>query len=169
MPGAKLIPLPDLNDRMTEIDADKPTIVYCAIGGRSRVAAQMLAGKGFKEVFNLSGGIKAWNSEKAFGPQELGLELFSAKESPEETLIVAYSLEEGLREFYLSMVPKVKNENARQLFEKLSLIEVKHQDRIYDEYKKIRSYNIRSAKVEIFVSCLRSARHRNFYEGAETP
>ena len=43
IPGAKLIPLPDLNDRMTELDADKPTIVYCAIGGRSRMAAQMLA------------------------------------------------------------------------------------------------------------------------------
>jgi rhodanese-related sulfurtransferase/rubrerythrin len=137
IPGAKLIPLPDLNDRLTEIDADKPTIVYCAIGGRSRVAAQMLAGKGFREVFNLSGGIKAWNSEKAFGPQESGLELFSGRESPEETLIVAYSLEEGLREFYQSMAAQVKNENARQLFEKLSLIEVKHQDRIFDEYKEI--------------------------------
>ena len=137
IPGAKLIPLPDLNDRVTEIDADKPTIVYCAIGGRSRVAAQMLAGKGFKEVFNLTGGIKAWNSGKAIGNEELGLTLFSGKESPEETLIVAYSLEEGLREFYLSLAPKVKNEDARRLFEKLSNIEVKHQDRIFDEYIKI--------------------------------
>jgi sulfur-carrier protein adenylyltransferase/sulfurtransferase len=42
-----------------EIDAQKPTLVYFAIGGRSRVAAQMLAGKGFQEVYNLSGGIKA--------------------------------------------------------------------------------------------------------------
>ncbi len=37
--GAKLIPLGDLGDRLNEIDSDKPTIVYCAIGGRSRVAA----------------------------------------------------------------------------------------------------------------------------------
>ena len=28
IPGAKLIPLPDLNDRMAEIDNSKPTIVY---------------------------------------------------------------------------------------------------------------------------------------------
>ena len=140
--GAKLIPLPDLNDRITEIDADKPTIVYCAIGGRSRVAAQMLAGKGFREVFNLSGGIKAWNSEKAVGQEDLGLTQFSGNESPEETLIVAYSLEGGLREFYLSMVPKVKSEHASQLFEKLSAIEVKHQDRIFDEYIKITGSSI---------------------------
>lgn len=137
IPGAKLIPLPDLGQRIGEIDADKPALVYCAIGGRSRVAAQMLAGKGFKEVINLSGGIKAWKSEKAVGREELGLDLFSGKESPQETLIVAYSLEEGLREFYVSMVSKVKDENARKLFELLSEIEVKHQDRILSEYENI--------------------------------
>lgn len=137
IPGAKLIPLPDLNDRMTELNAAQPTIVYCAIGGRSRVAAQMLAGKGFREVYNLTGGIKAWNSEKALGQEDLGLSLFSGAESPEETLIVAYSLEAGLREFYQSMAPSVKNESARQLFEKLATIELKHQDRIFEEYLKI--------------------------------
>ncbi len=39
IPGAKLIPMPDLNERLNEIDLDKPTIVYCAVGGRSRVGA----------------------------------------------------------------------------------------------------------------------------------
>ena len=137
LPGAKLIPLAELGARLPELDPEKPAIVYCAIGGRSRVASQVLAGKGFKEVFNLSGGIKAWNSEKAVGPEELGLELFSGKESPEETLVVAYGLEEGLRRFYESMAPRVTNENARQLFARLSTIEVKHQDRIFSEYLRI--------------------------------
>jgi rhodanese-related sulfurtransferase/rubrerythrin len=137
LPGAKLIPLPELGARLSELDADKPTVVYCAIGGRSRVAAQVLAAKGFREVLNLSGGIKAWNSQKAVGPEDLGLSLFSGKESPEETLLAAYSLEEGLREFYLSMEAQVKAENARRLFDKLSAIEVKHQDRIFNEYLRI--------------------------------
>ncbi len=137
LPGAKLIPLPELGARLAELDADKPTVVYCAIGGRSRVAAQVLAAKGFKEVMNLSGGIKAWNSQKAVGPEDLGLSLFSGKESPEETLLTAYSLEEGLREFYLSMAAQVKDENVRRLFGKLSGIEVKHQDRIFNEYLRI--------------------------------
>ncbi len=137
IPGAKLIPLPNLGDRITEIDAGRPTIVYCAIGGRSRVAAQMLVAKGFAEVMNLTGGIKAWKSEKAIGLEEQGLDLFSGKESPEETLMVAYSLEEGLREFYVSMASRVKDENARKLFETLSTIEVKHQDRIFKEYLKV--------------------------------
>ncbi len=137
LPGAKLIPLPELGARLTELDADKPTMVYCAIGGRSRIAAQVLAAKGFREVMNLSGGIKAWNSQKAVGPEDQGLSLFSGRESPEETLLTAYSLEEGLREFYLAMAGRVKADNARRLFEKLATIEVKHQDRIFNEYRRL--------------------------------
>jgi rhodanese-related sulfurtransferase/rubrerythrin len=137
IPGAKLIPLPELNERLTELDFDKPVIVYCAVGGRSRVAAQMLAGKGVREVFNLSGGIKAWDSKTAVGPEDRGLNLFSGRESPEETLRVAYSLEEGLREFYLSMTSRVRDEEAGRLFKKLSAIEVKHQERIFEEYLRL--------------------------------
>lgn len=142
IPGAKLIPLADLGSRIDELAVGKPTIVYCAIGGRSRVAAQMLAGKGFKEIYNLSGGIKAWHSGAAFGPEDLGIDLFSGSESPEEALIVAYSLEEGLRDFYLSMVDKVTDEKSSRLFKKLAEIEMKHQDRIFSEYLEISGTSI---------------------------
>jgi rhodanese-related sulfurtransferase/rubrerythrin len=137
IPGSKLIPLPDLDRRLDEIDPGKTALVYCAIGGRSRVASQLLAGKGFDNIIDLSGGFKAWKGEAAYGGVDLGLELFSGNESPEHTLAVAYSLEEGLREFYISMAIKVENHAAKALFEKLSGIEVKHQNRIYDEYEKI--------------------------------
>ncbi len=137
IPGAKLIPLPNINERLDEIDSNKATVVYCAIGGRSRVAAQMMAGKGFSNVYNLTGGFKAWTSKAAFGTEELGLELFSGTESVEKTLEVAYSLEEGLRDFYLSMLPKVNNKDAKNLFQKLSDIEIIHQERIFKEYIKI--------------------------------
>ena len=102
----------------------------------------MLAGKGFKDVINVAGGIKAWNSNKAVGTEDLGLDLFTGDETPEETLVVAYSLEEGLREFYVSMVAEVKNDETRQLFEKLSTIEVKHQERILDEYGRVSGTSI---------------------------
>jgi rhodanese-related sulfurtransferase/rubrerythrin len=137
IPGAKLIPLPDITVRLDEINSDKATMVYCAIGGRSRVAAQMLAGKGFSNVYNLSGGFKAWKGAAAYGTEELGLELFTGTESIENTLIVAYSLEQGLRDFYLSMLSKVNNRDAKNLFQKLSEIEVIHQERIFNEYLKM--------------------------------
>jgi rhodanese-related sulfurtransferase/rubrerythrin len=137
IPGAKLIPLPDLTERLHEIASKKTTVVYCAIGGRSRVAAQMLAGKGFKDVYNLSGGFKAWDGETALLGEEKGLDLFTGNESPEETLLVAYSLEAGLRDYYLTMIDKVKNTETKKLFEQLSEIETKHQERIFEEYGRI--------------------------------
>jgi rhodanese-related sulfurtransferase/rubrerythrin len=148
IPGAKLIPLPDLNKRINEIDPDKTTIVYCAIGGRSRVAAQMLAGKGFKKVINLAGGIKAWKSSEAVGSEDQGLDLLTGKETPQETLIVAYSLEAGLKEFYESMIPEVRNNNARKLFQNLSSIEVKHQARLFAEYVKISGSDVNQDEFE---------------------
>jgi hypothetical protein len=49
----------------------------------------MLAGKGFKEVLNLSGGFKAWKSKAAIGPEDQGLELFSGMESPAKALVIS--------------------------------------------------------------------------------
>lgn len=83
---------------------------------------------------NMAGGIRAWENPVAMGPEEQGLALFDGTESPENTLSIAYSLEAGLRDFYLSMTEKVQTMAVRDLFKKLSDIEIKHQDRIFDEY-----------------------------------
>ncbi len=97
----------------------------------------MLSGKGFTNVYNLSGGIKAWNNEIAVGPQDLGMELFSGNETAAETIVVGYGLEEGLREFYLSMTEKVAEEEAKKLFSKLADIEILHQDYLLALYKDV--------------------------------
>lgn len=146
LPGAKLIPLPELTTRLSELDPSQPTLVYCAIGGRSRIAAQMLSGKGWDAVYNLSGGIKAWKGEKAVGPEDVGMHLFSGSESAEQTLITAYALEEGLRAFYEQMTGRVKSAEAARLFGLLAGIEVKHQDRIYAEYLKAAGSTISRAE-----------------------
>ncbi|HBI14465.1 MAG TPA: sulfurtransferase [Desulfobulbaceae bacterium] len=146
--GAKLIPLPELQGRMDEIDKDKQTIVYCAIGGRSRVAAQMLAGNNFQKVFNLSGGFKAWQGNAAVGPEDQGLTLFSGHESAEEILVVAYSLEKGLHEFYLRMLPLAKGKPVAELFRKLAAIEVIHQNRILEEYRRITGTSVKAAQFD---------------------
>jgi rubrerythrin len=108
----------------------------------------MLTGKGFAKVYNLSGGIRAWNSETAFGGEEQGLEYFKGDESADQTLVVAYSLEEGLRDFYMSMIPKVQTNDAKDLFKALSEIEVKHQDRIFMEYTRITKKSITREEFE---------------------
>lgn len=137
IPGARLMPLAELGERSTELDPARPTLVYCAIGGRSRVAAQMLAGKGFSHVINMAGGIKAWTSGQAVGPEDSGLELFSGRESLPEVLTVAYALESGLLEFYSSMAERIDQDRVKRLFEKLAAIEIKHQQRIVDQYRQV--------------------------------
>ena len=97
----------------------------------------MLSGKGFDNVINMKGGIKAWDGHVAVGSEERGLELLTGKESMEETLVVAYSLEAGLRDFYLSMIEKVTQSDIQNLFQKLAAIETLHQDRIFEEYLQV--------------------------------
>ena len=67
----------------------------------------------------------------------MGLELLTGKESIEETLVAAYSLETGLRDFYLSMIEKVRQDDIKHLFQKLAEIELVHQDRIFNEYLRV--------------------------------
>lgn len=111
----------------------------------------MLAGKGFKKVFNVAGGIKAWRAKTAIGPQDLGMDLFSGKEEPLDVLKVAYSLEQGLYEFYISMGKEAKNEKVKDLFSKLSEIEVKHQMSIYTAYNDINDEELRKGEFEKMV------------------
>lgn len=111
----------------------------------------MLAGNGFKKVFNVSGGIKAWESEIAVGPQDLGLDLFSGKEDPEAVLKIAYSLEQGLRDFYLIMEKEASLSRVKDLFLKLSDIEVKHQMSIYLAYNDIHGADVGKDEFEKMV------------------
>ena len=59
VPGAQLIPLPELVARVDEVPAGDPLYVICAVGGRSQKACEHLAGTG-RTVANVAGGTKAW-------------------------------------------------------------------------------------------------------------
>ena len=58
--GARLIPLGELDERLGEIPADRPVVVYCRSGQRSLTAAHRLARAGRGPVANLRGGLVAW-------------------------------------------------------------------------------------------------------------
>lgn len=105
----------------------------------------MMAGKGFKRIYNLSGGIKAWNSEIAIGSPELGLELFNGAESAEQTIIIGYGLEQGLREFYLDMQHNVDAKEAKDLFQMLADIEILHQKQLLELYTQVTGTSISEA------------------------
>jgi hydroxyacylglutathione hydrolase len=58
--GATGIPLAVLLDRLDGLDQTAPTIVYCASGYRSAVAASLLRAHGFAHVADIFGGYDAW-------------------------------------------------------------------------------------------------------------
>lgn len=60
IPGAVNIPVGQLPDRLAELDSHAPTVVYCAGGYRSSVAASMLRRNGFADVSDILGGFGAW-------------------------------------------------------------------------------------------------------------
>ncbi len=63
IPGAKLIPLGVVADRVSELDSADEIIVNCHFGGRSAKACDLLQKIGFKKVKNLAGGIDAWSQD----------------------------------------------------------------------------------------------------------
>jgi rhodanese-related sulfurtransferase len=59
VPGATLVPLATVPDRLTEFPSGRTVYVVCASGGRSRRAAEYLRANGIDAV-NVAGGTKAW-------------------------------------------------------------------------------------------------------------
>lgn len=60
IPDAISIPVGQLPARLGELDPAKPTVVYCAGGYRSSVAASLLRQNGFSDVSDILGGFGAW-------------------------------------------------------------------------------------------------------------
>ena len=62
IPGAKHVPLAELNERTGEIAQDRPVVLYCRGGNRSTMAAEALTAAGY-DAAKLTGGIVGWEEE----------------------------------------------------------------------------------------------------------
>jgi rhodanese-related sulfurtransferase len=60
-PGARWIPLHELDTRSEEIPRDRTVVTLCHVGQRSAVAADFLRRHGWPRVLNLAGGLDAWS------------------------------------------------------------------------------------------------------------
>ena len=60
IPGATLVPLGQIPNRLNEIPKDKTVIAVCRSGNRSLQATNFLRQQGFENVHNMAGGMKAW-------------------------------------------------------------------------------------------------------------
>lgn len=62
VPGAELVPLATLQTAAAGWRRDEPLLVICRSGGRSARGATVLAGLGFRQIFNLTGGMLGWDA-----------------------------------------------------------------------------------------------------------
>jgi len=65
LPNSRHLPLSQLDKRSHELEKyrQRPLILICETGARSQRAGAQLRKKGFEKIYNLSGGVSAW--EKA--------------------------------------------------------------------------------------------------------
>ena len=63
IPEAELITLDTLPDRIEELPKDQTLVIVCRSGNRSAQATSFLKNNGFEEVYNMAGGMIAWNEE----------------------------------------------------------------------------------------------------------
>jgi len=66
IPGAINIPVEgpnELKNDYTELPKDRPIVIYCRTGRRSVNAAELLASKGYDQLYNVEGGITRWTSQ----------------------------------------------------------------------------------------------------------
>lgn len=61
IPGATLMVLDTLPDLVDKVDKDKTVVFVCRSGGRSARAAAYFQSLGYKNVFNLKGGMLLWS------------------------------------------------------------------------------------------------------------
>jgi molybdopterin/thiamine biosynthesis adenylyltransferase/rhodanese-related sulfurtransferase len=61
--GARLVPLSTFPGAIKELDPSREIVVQCKVGGRSARAADALLAAGFRNVWNLAGGITRWSDE----------------------------------------------------------------------------------------------------------
>lgn len=64
IPGYQMINMlaPDFESQIRKLDKSKTYLVYCRSGSRSGQACNIMADMGFEHLYNLIGGISAWNN-----------------------------------------------------------------------------------------------------------
>ena len=133
LPGAVLIPLGELPQRHEELSKEKPVIVYCRSGVRSKSGCQILNMAGYSHVFNMRGGILAWDGVDSSGSEDAGLEYF-VRGDFETTYAIAYQMESGLKQFYLSLMDKAESEEEKDMLQQLARLEDGHMAKLANKH-----------------------------------
>jgi sulfur-carrier protein adenylyltransferase/sulfurtransferase len=137
IPGANLLPLPELEKKLSDLPGDRDLIFYCHSGARSRAAAtlaadgQVTAG----QVYNLVGGISAWEGNILIDAPRLAV--FEGATTPADTLRLAMDLEKGALRFYAHLSEALEDSPVAETVGRLGQAERAHARTVYGFWKDL--------------------------------
>ncbi len=136
IPGAKLIPLGELPQRVSELATGVDLIFYCRSGKRSRMAAFITADSDIeaRNIYTVEGGILAWDGKPVEDFPRL--RLFDKAANPEEILKLAMELEKGAWIFYSEILKRYPESKMAPAARSLEQLEKKHARTIFNILKK---------------------------------
>ena len=138
IPGAKLMPLSEVETKLFTLPTDRDLIFYCTNGGRSQWAASLAGDREVweKNVYHLMGGLRAWEGKRLSGYPKI--RIFDKDQNFEQLLSTAMDLEKGAWRYYDYTSEKFRDEPIRPLLEQLSIAEKVHARLIYRILKKFK-------------------------------
>ena len=125
LPGARLIPLSELESRVGEVREDRHTVFYCGSGKRSaRAAAFVAEARKLPELFSLDGGLAAWDGETL--PSFPRLHVFDTSGTVEQIVLRAMDLEKGAERLYGALMHAFEGSSVQGSLRKLLHAEEGH-------------------------------------------
>ena len=137
LPGAKLIPLAELQHNLDKVKTDRMTIVYCRSGNRSRSAVGILNGAGLDDVFNMDRGILAYNGLVAAGSPEAGVFCFPENMTPEELTAMAWYIEDGSLRYFETVKAAARDNEIKDVYSRLIDQKVAHKESLFQLFRRI--------------------------------
>jgi rhodanese-related sulfurtransferase/rubrerythrin len=135
IPGARLLPLPQLARSLDQFPKDKELVFYCHSGGRSMAAAAMTEEEGFKAaIYNLTGGMLAWDGARLADFPQVAL---FAGQGGAQMFQTAINLEKGAKIFYDTIGREHADQPWTRTFERLAQAEVAHAKAVYHYWKQL--------------------------------
>ena len=134
IPGAHLIPLPDLVQTLEALPRNKELIFYCRSGDRSAVAATMVIEEEMTDqrIYHLTTGILGWQGQKLTDKPQV--QLVAKHHDLSEQLAAAMKLEKGAYRLYQHLLAMKAAQPLRQVFIELSRAESAHAHMVYRQW-----------------------------------
>ena len=137
IPGAKLIPLMELESRLVDLPPDMDIVFYCRSGARSRAAAVLAIDSAvpLNKIYNLMGGIMAWDGKTLIDSPQV--KIYDGIGEPAELLMKSMDLEKGALRFYSHVVERYAGQPLAHIIAPLVNAERLHAQSIYRYWEKI--------------------------------